>query len=1119
MSPDLETTRKRDLTESRSDTEELELENGEDQTKRIRLDDGPQEERAKGEFAPGAVVRVHAENFLTYKNITFQLGDSLNMVIGPNGVGKSTFIASLCLGLMGSPSLLGRAKDIADYIQNGQNKAYIEIELKGMPGNSNMVVGRTIERNNDGSKQSAKSSWFINGRKESKERVKTFVNRFNVQVDNLCQFLPQEKVADFAKCTPQEVLLDTERAIGDSKMIKNHERLKELHEKLRSSSHDTGVSQDRLDRLKETQTQNEERINRIRDRSKQEKRLENAKYAAIIAEYEHHENRTRELEKSIQELKAERQKIEERNRPIKEAAAESEKGVKMANRIRTDKIEHSKKLVSELSRKIQRDKDMAEKLDETKREIESMRKQEIRYNESIRMLRKRLEEAQENLRKVEETPFDEEKYASIKSQLQDLRDEKLQLRQEKQSLAERYRRKEEEMEPFRAEIRKCQERLMALKNVKSQMIRFAGDKLRGPVGKRMVRALEIYYKYEGEFGKGLSLPPIFRLKIKRPESSVARQVANLISRDSMTTFTVSDQRDMKTFDKLILGAGVNVNVTDISIHQGKKWHEHFSVPIPRDGLKELGFDCYLIDLLDGPDDMLFMLCSNSSVHNIPIAFNRLSSAQEERVKSLKHNNGRLVFQRFVDPGSQYQLVQSRYGHREVTQRLDKLRDIPQWFSFGGDKGSDEQDKVKEEIEQHERELEEAKAELKPLADKMRDLEAQEHTVKEKIIEKDSEKKQMGEERNHRQKLATHVASLQDRYNKACSEKPDFEDMKKKYLNSAKERRTELSMAVLGLENTMNSIAALAEEIRFIENVTKARLNERDILGALSTSDEAELDQEISRVKDEYRAIERSIEGLRNKVQEVPVANIEPAREIIAEVDGDYKEVQRLVSRIEGSLRVGASSHENTDRLLREFETRADEIQRLEALLADKASENQMLQEEVNSIQSKWEPELDSLIAIVSERFGKAFSDIGCQGRVKIGKPENFKDWSIDIEVSFRKDAPMQRLTGQRQSGGERAVSTVLYLMALQEVAKSPFRAVDEINQGMDPVNERMVHNRMVDVSCQGSSAQYFLVTPKLLTNLKTDERMKTHVIFSGKYVSRNKNDNYTSAQVFEMGMQ
>ena len=71
-------------------------------------------------------------------------------------------------------------------------------------------------------------------------------------------------------------------------------------------------------------------------------------------------------------------------------------------------------------------------------------------------------------------------------------------------------------------------------------------------------------------------------------------------------------------------------------------------------------------------------------------------------------------------------------------------------------------------------------------------------------------------------------------------------------------------------------------------------------------------------------------------------------------------------------------------------------------------------------------------------------------------------------------------------------------MSLTEQARTPFSLVDEINQGMDPRNERMVHERMVDIACEENTAQYFLVTPKLLAGLKYHERMVVHVIYSGE---------------------
>ena len=104
-------------------------------------------------------------------------------------------------------------------------------------------------------------------------------------------------------------------------------------------------------------------------------------------------------------------------------------------------------------------------------------------------------------------------------------------------------------------------------------------------------------------------------------------------------------------------------------------------------------------------------------------------------------------------------------------------------------------------------------------------------------------------------------------------------------------------------------------------------------------------------------------------------------------------------------------------------------------------------------------------------------------------------------------------------------------MSLQSLTRSPFRVVDEINQGMDPRNERLVHKRMVGIACgmldqpaqsqsrhenhhhddeddesegqgtAGGSSQYFLITPKLLHNLTYERGMRVLCIASGEYMS------------------
>jgi chromosome segregation ATPase len=130
-----------------------------------------------------------------------------------------------------------------------------------------------------------------------------------------------------------------------------------------------------------------------------------------------------------------------------------------------------------------------------------------------------------------------------------------------------------------------------------------------------------------------------------------------------------------------------------------------------------------------------------------------------------------------------------------------------------------------------------------------------------------------------------------------------------------------------------------------------------------------------------------------------------------------------------------------------------------------------------------------LVSDINEKFSAAFQrnvstlflielwthlvilGIHCVGEVAVDESEDFDKWGINIYVKFRDNEKLQLLTGQRQSGGERSVTTILFLMSLQDLAKSPFRVVDEINQGMDPRNERMIHEQIVQGASRPGTSQ------------------------------------------------
>ncbi|RCN45563.1 hypothetical protein ANCCAN_08398 [Ancylostoma caninum] len=162
--------------------------------------------------------------------------------------------------------------------------------------------------------------------------------------------------------------------------------------------------------------------------------------------------------------------------------------------------------------------------------------------------------------------------------------------------------------------------------------------------------------------------------------------------------------------------------------------------------------------------------------------------------------------------------------------------------------------------------------------------------------------------------------------------------------------------------------------------------------------------------------------------------------------------------------------------------------------------------------TEWKEPVEELIRNINVNYSKFFALLGCAGEVYLDVPEdplNIAEYGIMIMVSFRAGERLRRLDHQVQSGGERSVSTMLYLLALQELCPVPFRCVDEINQGMDPVNERKVFDIMVEtLSGEGNLAktQYFLLTPKLLHGLKFNRKVTVQIVHNGATLSENCRD-------------
>lgn len=238
--------------------------------------------------------------------------------------------------------------------------------------------------------------------------------------------------------------------------------------------------------------------------------------------------------------------------------------------------------------------------------------------------------------------------------------------------------------------------------------------------------------------------------------------------------------------------------------------------------------------------------------------------------------------------------------------------------------------------------------------------------------------------------------------------------------------------------------------------------------------------EMEQKLNEYRSETYSdgAEGKAQFVREYQQIKADLPEESLEDIEVRMEELQKL---IEGAVK--------NPQILRRFDEKLNERDVLE-------KEKQALQEEFRSHEANvsaqsesWLEQVENIVLKINGQFSVFMNKLGFKGGVESVRRGSMADYEMQLSVSFKETSTMSVLSGFKHSGGERAVATIMYLMALQEVSQSPFRTVDEINQGMDELNERLVIDQIVQ-SCTTTPngtprPQYFLISPKLLQGLRS----------------------------------
>ncbi|KAK6956260.1 hypothetical protein Daesc_001534 [Daldinia eschscholtzii] len=1051
-------------------------EDGDDQSddgdlRRRRIKSSPS---STGEFQTGAIVRVLVQDFVTYEHAEFNPGPNLNMVIGPNGTGKSSLVCAICLGLGFHPRHLGRASNVGEFVKHGKENAIVEIELQGQPGEpSNHVIRLQIR------KEDNKTKWWINGKESTHSAVKALTNDLRIQIDNLCQFLPQDRVAEFAGLTPVQLLHETLRAAAPEEMITWHNQLKELHKKHKEVK-------SRLDTCGETLKGHEARqqgsqadVDRLREREAIQKKIQDLQSARAIAEYNSFRRIVTEAKQKSKDAMKRLQELEEACGPALQAVNRKQEYRQRIEAVvgeRKNALKHAENTCDRLLQTIETQEEQIKHLQNKKNAEEGSHNSK---RADLAKIRRTITDLEAKLLNRPPEFVASDWNQRIRQQEHILREneaEKRTLRDQFDELKTRNARQNQEKEQLERD----------LKSLNSQ----EGQKLvhLRKVHPDAAKGWEWLQEHQDEFEKEVFGPPMLNCSITNQQYS--DQIQALLAAEDFFCFTCQTRNDHKKLSAQFFG---NLGIS-VTIRTCGSDFSSFQPVIPKEQIREMGLDAYAIEYLEGPEPVLAMLCSEKRLHISGVALRDVSNDQYELIAS------RDGIPSWATGPLMYRITRRREYGNAVSTTTRKIQQGRFWTDQPVDQA--ERTALQRRIDEANEEAREIKRQGQEIRKRIAEIDEAEQPIHEQI-------EALRREKNELQKAATQYATLGD---KIATEKRALESTQKD-LADCRKRIFEYSAQEdqLVVEKA-RSVLKQKEQLSRIRDAHQALL-EVQIRLIEAQSDVKGLEKQNANIKQQLDEKKAEITSARNEMEKMKAAATVARKKVMEAIGDGGEERLAYLNALVGEKttedvdhEIGAEStkleliHGVDPAILRQYEKRAQDIEDLTRKKEELNAKLESYVRKITQIMEQWEPGVDGVIGKINDAFSYNFEQINCAGEVSIHKDEDFEQWAIEIKVKFRENETLQQLNQHRQSGGERAVSTIFYLMALQSMAQAPFRVVDEINQGMDPRNERMVHERMVEIACREHTSQYFLITPKLLTGLRYDERMRVLCIASGEHM-------------------
>lgn len=1084
---------------------------------------------------PGFLNKIVLSNFQSYSDATFNFA-SFNYIAAPNGSGKSTIASAICLLCLGTPKHLGKNCDLAAFVKFGSQSGFIEgyFVLDDSKGTNNAIHSFTIrdrERDNicvvkrEITVNNA-SFFYINGKQVKIRDVAALMKSLNIDVRSMTQFLAQERVSAFARLTPEELFKEVTEILG-SEVNVPFLQLKEIENKIDEIEQELTRTQNEVEGtakfvstlaheadavnlvlrkkmeidLCELKREYLEYSNIMKDKEAKEREIEQIK-SSVGAQKEavtFAENQINLIDKNndVQEMRNKLRNFDTNNQTLEKAYKEYHE-VKLKNDILMVDLKSAEKQKNE---QLNEEIEIKTRLEDLEKKHSNMKVESSKEidSEIMDMLRNVL---------VNQLSTDDVDIAGLS--LNELMHHDSELKKCSNSVKAKnmtdvlgivvntkndakigISREEKEMQRQGETLNNDYENLQKRKNT----IIAVEEKRMEDLKKHSKDSHEavLWLRMNKNLFKGEILEPAL-LHVRLNNKAFLIEVENLLTNNMLTTFICTENDDFQLFThKLKDEMRLKVNVM---LHSNAPYKTNDKIR------EKYNIDGFVIDFIDVRKEYLEVFCLLGQLHNIPVSKREIDRRifDEGFIKII--SNGRYIEKKI-----------SRYDKKDVVIIDSDLRHR----NFLNDESNTK------EIKEIEQKLETIAKRRVKLQEEMKIIICSKQRIESDLdaiykVKREYEKKitVINEQNNNKRKIESKIKVLSD----SLTEIKDFvainskiEEINKKIFENAqntnvlhdKLKKTlgdgdfytifeELYDLEEKLSKSISEKSRLHNEIRSMNAIIES--NEKHVNLLLGEIKEIKKRRDCSKHK--IKARKKIVESKKNilNYDKENDMDLEESNAINRHLENLPNDIATLSHKI-AHLSAEISATTINEEVIEEYNKRNKILEETKDEVLNIEKDLDSCRKEGNLIRSGLVKYIESRISPINDKFEYLFGKLNTEGKIVFEHANlNSTEWKLNILVKFRKDEALQVLTSIRQSGGEKSVSTILFLLALQSLSKSPFKLLDEINQGMDKVNERIINDILCEIS-ETTTTQLFIITPKIVQGINIGHKMKVFVIYKG----------------------